>query len=378
MNQTQNCSWTQNPYPRSSQRVCMDHQKGAFQEQKHLTGGDGARAPPHPRALCGSLLSCGSRILCVSANWARSILAPRWDGSGHAWTDDSENHEPGEKKGARMCVCVLLAFILFSQPPLSSSHGAATDGENVMFQPKKTRFASHFDGVMSLPWANWAVAVKAGRNERRKHRTTLKEGGSCQLNPPSHKACSEWRGCGCSAWTHADLRRKHPPTHARSVGRWSSAVQLRRGGGWASVRFPSPARRGLTCSRGPQWARVSVLTRPTLGWRLNSSPLLFLWHFLPGPSASMAEASLSVSVPAWRLRTDAEIGGGIAKLKGANLKNGNINGRAADCTLWPELPRLLLGICICACASQKTWGSHCACVIYGLVPPISEMLDSHI
>lgn len=47
----------------------------------------------------------------------------------------------------------------------------------------------------------------------------------------------------------------------------------------------------------------------------------------------MAEASLSVSVPAWRLRTDAEIGGGIAKLKGANLKNGNINGRAADCTL---------------------------------------------
>lgn len=224
MNQTQNCSWTQNAYPRSSQRVCMDHQKGAFQEQKHLTGGDGARAPPHPRALCGSLLSCGSRILCVSANWARSILAPRWDGSGHAWTDDSENHEPGEKKGARMCVCVLLAFILFSQPPLSSSHGAATDGENVMFQPKKTRFASHFDGVMSLPWANWAVAVKAGRNERRKHRTTQKEGGSCQLNPPSHKACSEWRGCGCSAWTHADLRRKHPPTHARSVGR---SVELR-------------------------------------------------------------------------------------------------------------------------------------------------------
>lgn len=34
----------------------------------------------------------------------------------------------------------------------------------------------------------------------------------------------------------------------------------------------------------------------------------------------MAEASLSVSVPAWRLRTDAEIGGGIAKLKVANLK----------------------------------------------------------
>lgn len=34
----------------------------------------------------------------------------------------------------------------------------------------------------------------------------------------------------------------------------------------------------------------------------------------------MAEASLSVSVPAWRLRTDAEIGGGIAKLKEANIK----------------------------------------------------------
>lgn len=34
----------------------------------------------------------------------------------------------------------------------------------------------------------------------------------------------------------------------------------------------------------------------------------------------MAEASLSVSVPAWRLRTDAEIGGGIAKLKVANIK----------------------------------------------------------
>lgn len=47
----------------------------------------------------------------------------------------------------------------------------------------------------------------------------------------------------------------------------------------------------------------------------------------------MAEASLSVSVPAWRLRTDAEIGGGIAKLKVANLRKGNIDRCVDDCWL---------------------------------------------
>lgn len=45
----------------------------------------------------------------------------------------------------------------------------------------------------------------------------------------------------------------------------------------------------------------------------------------------MAEASLSVSVPAWRLRADAEIGGGIAKLKVANLRKENIDGCVDDC-----------------------------------------------
>lgn len=45
----------------------------------------------------------------------------------------------------------------------------------------------------------------------------------------------------------------------------------------------------------------------------------------------MAEASLSVSVPAWRLRTEAEIGGGIAKLKVANLRKGNIDSCVDDC-----------------------------------------------
>lgn len=48
----------------------------------------------------------------------------------------------------------------------------------------------------------------------------------------------------------------------------------------------------------------------------------------------MAEASLSVSVPAWRLRTDAEIGGGIAKLKVANIKKrGDIQSCLCDCWL---------------------------------------------
>lgn len=47
----------------------------------------------------------------------------------------------------------------------------------------------------------------------------------------------------------------------------------------------------------------------------------------------MAEASLSVSVPACRLRTDAEIGGGIAKLKVANLRKRNIDSCLDDCWL---------------------------------------------
>lgn len=47
----------------------------------------------------------------------------------------------------------------------------------------------------------------------------------------------------------------------------------------------------------------------------------------------MAEASLSVSVPAWRLRTDTEIGGGIAKLKVANLRKGNIDKCVDDACL---------------------------------------------
>lgn len=47
----------------------------------------------------------------------------------------------------------------------------------------------------------------------------------------------------------------------------------------------------------------------------------------------MAEASLSVSVPAWRLRTDAEIGGGISKLKVANLRRRNTDSCVAACRL---------------------------------------------
>lgn len=45
----------------------------------------------------------------------------------------------------------------------------------------------------------------------------------------------------------------------------------------------------------------------------------------------MAEASLSVSVPAWRLRTEAATGGGIAKLKVANLRKRNIDRCVNDC-----------------------------------------------
>lgn len=59
----------------------------------------------------------------------------------------------------------------------------------------------------------------------------------------------------------------------------------------------------------------------------------FARNSLPGPSASMAEASLSVSVPAWRLRTDAEIGGGISKLKVANLRRRNTDSCVAACRL---------------------------------------------
>lgn len=71
----------------------------------------------------------------------------------------------------------------------------------------------------------------------------------------------------------------------------------------------------------------------------------------------MAEASLSVSVPAWRLRTDAEIGGGIAKLKVANLRKRNNDRRQArllpalNCTGLSLL--LELGICNCACVGGK-------------------------
>ncbi|TRY53665.1 hypothetical protein DNTS_008665 [Danionella cerebrum] len=51
---------------------------------------------------------------------------------------------------------------------------------------------------------------------------------------------------------------------------------------------------------------------------------------LPGPSASMAEGSLSVSVPAWRLRTDTEIGGGISKLKPVDLLEARTAGNDSD------------------------------------------------
>lgn len=50
----------------------------------------------------------------------------------------------------------------------------------------------------------------------------------------------------------------------------------------------------------------------------------------------MAEASLSVSVPAWRLRTDTEIGGGIAKLKVANLRKRNIDKCVDDARLMTD------------------------------------------
>lgn len=64
-------------------------------------------------------------------------------------------------------------------------------------------------------------------------------------------------------------------------------------------------------------AHSDALHRPALHCQRSQAPHI---HRLPGPSASMAEGSLSVSVPAWRLRTDTEIGGGISKLNVANLR----------------------------------------------------------
>lgn len=102
----------------------------------------------------------------------------------------------------------------------------------------------------------------------------------------------------------------------------------------AGPRFVFPSeRRGLAAAAAPSEATHLRTRVPSHG---SLSPLLLarspvLLNHLPGPSASMAEASLSVSVPACRLRTDAEIGGGIAKLKVANLRKGNIDRCADDC-----------------------------------------------
>lgn len=68
----------------------------------------------------------------------------------------------------------------------------------------------------------------------------------------------------------------------------------------------------------------------------------------------MAEGSLSVSVPAWRLRTDTDIGGGISKLNGANLRNGRMRRCAVLCLrcLLSDLKQIH-GICKCACAGTR-------------------------
>ncbi|XP_047664004.1 claspin isoform X2 [Tachysurus fulvidraco] len=77
----------------------------------------------------------------------------------------------------------------------------------------------------------------------------------------------------------------------------------------------------------------------------------------------MAEGSLSVSVPAWRLRTDTEIGGGISKLNVANLRTGGMRIRSRICALRCLRCDLkqIHGICNCACV--RTCAAYRACAI---------------
>lgn len=114
--------------------------------------------------------------------------------------------------------------------------------------------------------------------------------------------------------------------------------------------------------------RSQAKPRPTVTRRADQRSTvtahgLLTFTGLPGPSASMAEGSLSVSVPAWRLRTDTEIGGGISKLNVANLRTGKIRIRSRICALRCLRCDLkqIHGICNCACV--RTCAAYCACAI---------------